>query len=105
MSQENSVDYSNFTEAKSLRKQAEDDAQLLANRIALLRLEEQKALKKNRRDSKKGTRNHRKPSKSSRRIETKRRAEDPKGTKRSGKVEGTEKSENSKQNNQRTKID
>ena len=46
MSQEDSTDFSKFTEAKSLRKQAEDDAQLLANRIALLRQEEQKALKK-----------------------------------------------------------
>jgi hypothetical protein len=33
-------------EAKSGRKRAEGDLQLLANRIALLRLEEQKALSK-----------------------------------------------------------
>lgn len=33
-------------ESKLQRKKAEEDAKLLANRIALLRLEEQKALKK-----------------------------------------------------------
>ena len=35
-----------LTESKILRKKAEEDAQLLANRIALLQLEEQKAMRK-----------------------------------------------------------
>jgi len=35
-----------LTEAKLLRKRAEEDAQLLANRIALLQAEERKALKR-----------------------------------------------------------
>ncbi len=35
-----------LTEAKLLRKKAEEDAQLLANRIALLQAEERKALKR-----------------------------------------------------------
>jgi len=35
-----------LVEAKLLRKKAEEDAQLLANRIALLQAEERKAMKK-----------------------------------------------------------
>lgn len=35
-----------LTDSKLLRKKAEEDAQLLANRIALLQQEEQKAMKK-----------------------------------------------------------
>ena len=40
------IEHSRFVEAKNMRKRAEEDAKLLANRIALLRLEEAKALKK-----------------------------------------------------------
>ena len=43
---EESFDHTKFTEAKSMRKRAEEDAKLLANRIALLKQEEAKALKK-----------------------------------------------------------
>ena len=39
-------DHSKFVEVKTLRKKAEEDAQLLANRIALLKQEELKSLKK-----------------------------------------------------------
>jgi len=43
-------DYNSFetrlAEAKYIRKKAEEDAQLLANRIALLQAEERKAMKK-----------------------------------------------------------
>ncbi|OMJ75542.1 hypothetical protein SteCoe_25276 [Stentor coeruleus] len=39
-------DRAKLAEAKQLRKRADEDARLLANRIALLKLEEQKALKK-----------------------------------------------------------
>lgn len=35
-----------FLDSRKIRKKAEEDAQLLANRIALLELEEKKALKK-----------------------------------------------------------
>ena len=40
------LDHSKFVEAKNMRKRAEEDAQLLANRIALLKQEELKSLKK-----------------------------------------------------------
>ncbi|OMJ78643.1 hypothetical protein SteCoe_21520 [Stentor coeruleus] len=39
-------EHNKFVEAKNMRKRAEEDAQLLSNRIALLRLEEQRSLKK-----------------------------------------------------------
>ena len=39
-------EHNKFVEAKNMRKRAEDDAQLLANRIALLKQEELKSLKK-----------------------------------------------------------
>lgn len=41
-----SVTASAMLEAKDHRKRAENDLQLLSNRIALLRIEEQKALEK-----------------------------------------------------------
>ena len=44
--QEEYQDYSSFLEAKNLRKQAEEDARLLSNRLMLLKQEELKALKK-----------------------------------------------------------
>ena len=43
---EESIDHGMFTEAKSMRKRAEEDAKLLSNRIALLKQEEAKAIKK-----------------------------------------------------------
>ena len=39
-------EHNKFVEAKNSRKRAEEDAQLLANRIALLKQEELKSLKK-----------------------------------------------------------
>ncbi|OMJ94940.1 hypothetical protein SteCoe_1800 [Stentor coeruleus] len=39
-------EHNKFVEAKNMRKRAEEDAQLLSNRIALLKLEEQRSLKK-----------------------------------------------------------
>ena len=46
MSIQDSNDQIRLLEAKDLRKRAEKDAQLLTNRIALLKQEELKALKK-----------------------------------------------------------
>ena len=43
-------EHNKFVDAKNMRKRAEEDAQLLANRIALLKQEELKISKENRRD-------------------------------------------------------
>ncbi|OMJ88153.1 hypothetical protein SteCoe_9972 [Stentor coeruleus] len=46
MSQQEYVEHSKLSEAKQMRKRADEDARLLSNRIALLKQEEQKAVKK-----------------------------------------------------------
>ena len=44
--QDDSAYRAQLLESKMMRKKAEEDAQLLANRIALLQMEEKKAMKK-----------------------------------------------------------